>query len=96
VELMREVEAVGRASGAALRDNVVEEALAIMDSAAPTIRPSMQIDVVSGRPSELESIIGVIGRRGRALGVRTPAADMVYAALLPGELEARGRSGRRR
>ncbi len=91
VELMREVEAVGRASGAALRDNVVEEALAIMDSAVPTIRPSMQIDVVSGRPSEIESIIGVIGRGGRALGVRTPAADMVYAALLPGELKARRR-----
>jgi len=91
VELMREVEAVGRASGAALRDEVVEEALAIMDAAAPAIRSSMQIDVVSGRCSELESIVGVIGRRGRALGVRTPAADMVYAALLPGELEALSR-----
>ena len=91
VELMREVEAVGRASGAALRDDVVEEALAIMDAAAGAIRPSMQIDVVAGRPSELESIIGVIGRRGRTLGVSTPAADMVYAALLPGELEARRR-----
>ncbi len=94
VELMREVEAVGRASGAALRDNLVEEALAMMDAASGAIKPSMQIDVMAGRPSELESIIGVIGRRGRALGVRTPAADMVYPALLPGELEARRRGGR--
>ncbi len=93
--VMREVEAVGRASGVVLADDVVEDALAIMDAAAATIRPSMQIDVVAGRCSELESIIGVIGRRGRALGVPTPAADMAYAALVPGELQARGNAAAR-
>jgi hypothetical protein len=34
-------------------------------------------------------MIGVIGRKGRELGVRTPTADMVYAALLPLERLAR-------
>jgi len=89
VRLMREVEAIARASGIALDANVVDQALAVVDNAAPGIQSSMQRDVAAGRPSELESMIGVLGRKGRELGVPTPVADMVYAALLPGELKAR-------
>jgi len=51
----------------------------------------MQRDVETGRCSELESIVGAIGRKGRELGIPTPTADMVYAALLPVELKARSR-----
>jgi len=76
----------------ALDADVVEQALTIVDQAAPNIKPSMQRDVESGRRSELESLIGVVGRKGRELGVPTPAADAVYAALLPVELKARSRS----
>jgi ketopantoate reductase len=50
----------------------------------------MQLDVEAGRRSELEAMIGVIGHKGRELGVPTPVADMVYAALLPIDLKARG------
>lgn len=89
VSLMREAEAVGRASGVALDADVVEQALTVLDKAAPNIKPSMQRDVETGRVSELESMIGVLGRKGRELGVPTPAVDMVYAALLPAELKAR-------
>lgn len=88
--LMRDVEAVGRASGVALDADVVQQALAFIDNAAPSIKPSMQRDVETGRRSELDSMIGVIMRKGRELGVPTPATEMVYAALLPGELKARG------
>jgi len=45
--------------------------------------------VEAGRRSELEAMIGVIGRKGSELGVPTPVADMVYASLLPGEIAAR-------
>jgi 2-dehydropantoate 2-reductase len=89
VSLMREVAAVARASGVPLEADVVDGALDIVDSAAPHIKASMQRDVETGRPSELESMIGVIGRKGRELGVPTPTADMVYAALLPVERLAR-------
>jgi 2-dehydropantoate 2-reductase len=89
VHLMREVDVVARASGVPLEADVVDGALGIIDSAAPHIKASMQRDVESGRPSELESMIGVVGRKGRELGVLTPTADMVYAALLPGERLAR-------
>jgi 2-dehydropantoate 2-reductase len=89
--LAREVEAVARAGGIVLDGDVIEQALALVDGFAANVKPSMQRDVEAGRRSELESMIGVIGRRGRELGISTPVADMVYAALLPIELKARDR-----
>ena len=86
--LMREVEAVARAQGVELDEDVVQKSLDFIDNAAPQIKPSMQLDVEAGRRSELEAMIGVIGRKGRDLRVPTPVADMVYASLLPGEIAA--------
>jgi len=88
VNLMKEVEAVARAQGVGLDADVVEKSLAFMDNAAPTIRASMQLDVEAGRQFELESLIGIIGRKGREAGVPTPTADAIYAALLPVQLAA--------
>jgi len=89
VNLMREVEAIARAQGIALDADVVDKCLKFMDAAAPHIKPSMQLDVEGGRRTELDSMVGVIGRKGRELGVLTPVADFVYASLLPIELKAR-------
>ena len=86
--LMEEVEAVARAQDIALDDDVVQQSLQFMDQAAPQIKASMQLDVASGRRTELESMVGVIGRKGRELGVATPVADFVYASLLPVEIKA--------
>lgn len=88
--LMREVEAIALAQGITLDADVVDQSLVFIDNAAPQIRPSMQLDVEAGRKSEIESIIGVIPSKGRALGLPTPVADLIYAALLPIELKARG------
>jgi len=90
--IMQEVEALARAQGVRLDADVVTQSLAFVDNAAASIKPSMQLDVEAGRPSELEALIGVIGRQGRQAGVPTPAADFVYAALLPGELKAQAAS----
>lgn len=87
--LMREVEAIARAQGVNLDQDVVQKSLDFVDDAAPQIKPSMQLDVEAGRRSELEAMIGVVGRKGRELGVPTPVADMAYAFLLPGEIAAR-------
>jgi len=73
-----------------LDEDVVQKSLDFIDNAAPHIKPSMQLDVEAGRRSEIEAMIGVIGRKGRELGGLTPVADMVYASLLPGEIVARG------
>lgn len=87
--IMQEVESVARAQAIRLDENVIQNWLQFIDDAAPQIRPSMQLDVETGRRTELESMVGVIGRKGRELGVPTPVADFVYASLLPVEVKAR-------
>jgi 2-dehydropantoate 2-reductase len=89
LRLMRETEAVARALKVRLAPDVVDKALAFMDGLGPNIKASMQLDVEAGRRTELESIIGVIGRKGREVGVSTPVADIIYGALLPVDRRAR-------
>jgi 2-dehydropantoate 2-reductase len=43
----------------------------------------MQADLETGKPLELEAIVGSIGRIGRRMNVATPLMDFVYALLLP-------------
>lgn len=90
--IMQEVQAVANAQGVVLDPDVVQKSLEFTDNAAPHIKPSMQLDVETGHRTELESMIGVIGRKGRKLGVPTPVADFVYASLLPVELKARNKA----
>jgi 2-dehydropantoate 2-reductase len=89
--IMAETEAVGRAHGVRLDADVVAKWLEFIDSSAPQIKPSMQLDIESGHRTELESMIAVVGRKGRELGILTPAVDFVYASLLPIELKAQNR-----
>ena len=86
--IMREVEAVAQAQNVQLDEDVVEKWLEFIDNSAPHIKPSMQLDIESGHRTELESMIGVVSRKGRELGVPTPAIDFVYASLLPIEQKA--------
>ncbi len=87
--LMREVESLARSQGIALDEDVVQKSLDFIDNSAPHIKASMQLDVERGRRTELESMLGVIGRKGREWNVPTPVADLIYASLLPVELRAR-------
>jgi len=87
--IMREVEALARMQNIALDADVVEKSLAFIDASAPAIKASMQRDIEAGHVSEVEAIIGIIGRKGRELGIPTPFSDVVYAALIPIDLKAR-------
>ena len=89
--LLEEIAAVARKQGVELDADVVEKTLAFIDNSGPKIKPSMQLDVEAGRRTEVDSLIGVVGRKGRELGVPTPLADILYALLLPMELAARGK-----
>jgi 2-dehydropantoate 2-reductase len=88
-DAMREVAAVAHARGIALDADIVAKTLAFCAAMEPQQTSSMQRDVMSGKPSELESMIGVLVRFGAELGVPTPAFRFFYAALLPQERRAR-------
>jgi len=89
VHLMEEVAAVAGARGVELAEGVVERTLAFVQAMPPHSTTSMQRDVLEGRPSEVEAIIGALTRYGRASGVPTPVADAIYGSLLPQEIRAR-------
>jgi 2-dehydropantoate 2-reductase len=89
VDLMKEVQSLARACSIQLAQDVVPKTLAFIDEMAPGSTTSMQRDVASGKPSELEAILGVLARLGEQHGVSTPAVSFVYASLLPQELWAR-------
>jgi 2-dehydropantoate 2-reductase len=82
---MAEVRAVATAEGVNLFSDVIDETMALVESSPPSMGFSLQCDVESGRPSEPESMVGVLVERGRTLGVTTPVAAFVYAALPPGD-----------
>ncbi|PKN72766.1 MAG: 2-dehydropantoate 2-reductase [Deltaproteobacteria bacterium HGW-Deltaproteobacteria-10] len=85
-EAINEVAALAKAGGVALDADVADKTLAFIDSGEPGIKPSMQRDVESGRPSELESMIGVAVRLGIKYNVPTPVMRFAYAMLKPREL----------
>jgi 2-dehydropantoate 2-reductase len=89
MQLLGEATAVARRQGVNLDLDIVQKTMAFIDNNGPKIKPSMQLDVEAGRRTEIESLIGVVGRKGRELGVPTPLADAIYAMLLPVDLSAR-------
>lgn len=80
---MREVEAVGRAEGVALKPDVVPAMMSLLASFEPTTTSSMQRDVAEGRPFELEAFSGTVVRIGRRRGVATPVHETLYSLLRP-------------
>jgi 2-dehydropantoate 2-reductase len=90
-EAIGEAAAVARARGVKLDADILAKTQAFIDSSAPDIKPSMQRDVEAGKPSELESLIGVVVRMGAEKNVPTPVMRFAYAMLKPGELKAQQR-----
>ena len=74
---------IARALGVALPDDIVERHLANHRAFPPQMYASMYHDLARGRRMELESLSGLIVRKGRELGVPTPVHAMAYACLKP-------------
>ncbi|MBI4340479.1 MAG: 2-dehydropantoate 2-reductase [Chloroflexi bacterium] len=87
---VEEAVAVAQARGVALGENVVMDNERNVDAYPAAHFSSTARDIVNGRPSELDAIVGAVVRMGRAAGVPTPVNEFLYAALLPQELKARG------
>jgi len=87
---MREVFVLARTRGVHVADEAVEKALALIDHSPEQATASMQRDIVEGRPSELESQLGVVVRLAQLAGIEVPLHTFLYASLLPQERMARG------
>jgi 2-dehydropantoate 2-reductase len=79
--LMREVVAVAKAQGIALTESDVEDQITWTERAS-AIRTSTMMDRERGREMEIDPLIGVVVRQGRAHGVATPYSAAMQALLL--------------
>lgn len=80
-QVMTEVLALAQASGIPLADGIVAERMALIDAMPADMRASMAHDLAHGRRLELPWLSGAVVRRGREVGVPTPANGFVFAAL---------------
>ena len=83
IACLLEIEAAGRANGINFPDDIHQTTLAYIEDNLADLHASMHIDVVAGRPLELETFTGAVVRAGRAGGVPTPINDVIYAMLKP-------------
>ena len=79
-QVMREVVEVARARGVHLRDADVDDQITWTERAG-AIRTSTTVDRERGREMEIDALIGVVVRQGRAHGVATPYSAAVHALL---------------
>lgn len=79
--VIEEVHAVARANGIELDTDPVESGIAIAERFPFSTKSSMLRDLERGGQLEIEALNGAVVRRGRALGIPTPANQAIYAAL---------------
>ncbi|GAA3568250.1 2-dehydropantoate 2-reductase [Kribbella ginsengisoli] len=78
VDSMNEIKQVAKATGVELPGDAVDKTLAFLDSLPEAGTTSLQRDINSGKPSELEAWTGAVVRLGRATGTPTPINDILY------------------
>lgn len=80
-DLMREVEAVGRAKGVPVPPDFADDRLRFGELSPPTFKASMLHDLERGNRLELDWLAGYVVKVGRELGLATPANEAVYRVL---------------
>lgn len=91
---MEELIAVARARGVGFDDDTISKTMHRYDALPPDATSSLQRDVMSGRPSELDAQLGAAVRLGRESNVPVPVLETLYDLLLPQELVSRGEQNR--
>jgi 2-dehydropantoate 2-reductase len=82
-QVAEEVWRLGRASGVALADDLVEQHVAFTMGLEPHARSSLADDLANGRRMELEALLGEVVRRSDAARLDAPASRALYAVLEP-------------
>ena len=83
IDCMREIEAVARALGVNLAEDVVGSTLSYIEGSLAQMHASMHADVLAGRPLELEALNGAVVRAGKVAQVPTPVNNLIYAMVKP-------------
>ena len=83
IDCMREIEAVARAGGVNLAEDVVSSTLTYIEGSLEQMHASMHADVLAGRPLELEALNGAVVRAGKMAQVPTPINNLIYAMVKP-------------
>ena len=94
-QALSEVLELARANRTTLRPYDAAKIMARLDSLPDDSLPSMQRDIMAGRPSELDAQVGAVVRLAEPLGIATPVHAAVYGCLLPMELASREANARR-
>lgn len=81
--VMKEGEAVSRASGIALPVDIVERHYATLKALEPSAMGSMAFDLLAGRRLEIEALNGTMVRLGKEHNLSLPFNYAIYAALKP-------------
>jgi 2-dehydropantoate 2-reductase len=76
-----ETVAVARAEGVSLSEQAVVEAAVRLTEKMPLATSSMAQDIARGRATESDSLNGYVARRGKALGIATPASEFLDAMV---------------
>lgn len=81
VASMREIEAVAKAQGVKLAEDIVTRTLAQADGMDKSAKPSILRDLERGKRLEVDALSGTVSKLGRQFSVSTPVNDFIYASL---------------
>ena len=90
VQVLREIDSLGRKFGVNLDSDIVDKTLHYMETEASSLKASMQKDMETGRPMELDALTGAVVRLGKEAGISTPSNEAIYALLKPHALRNSG------
>ncbi len=82
-QALREGEAIARARGIAVADDLVPRTMAYLDALPSGATTSLQRDLEAGRPSELDDWNGALVRAATATGVQAPVHRRIIESLRP-------------
>lgn len=89
LDAVEEVAAVAAAHGIRLPAGQRDRVRQFAETLEPNLYSSLYVDLVNGRRTELETLVGHVVRLGRRYGVPTPVCRIIYAALKPYDEAAR-------
>lgn len=78
---MEEVNAVGKAHGVKLDEDIVERQYQFTMNLKPGAKPSMQLDLEAGKRLEIDAMSGAIVRLGAVKNIATPVHQTIFVAL---------------